>query len=93
MEYQIGADSMSQGIWKQYVRSPRSYAKYRINQMTLRHGNSWKNKLRLCAHYVSSCMLSKDAQWLANSPLKGLTLLAAPLGLVLYFYIKRKNRS
>ena len=93
VEYQIGADSMSQGIWKQYVRSPRSYAKYRINQMTLRHGNSWKNKLRLCAHYVSSCMLSKDAQWLANSPLKGLTLLAAPLGLVLYFYIKRKNRS
>ena len=93
VEYQIGADSMSQGIWKQYVRSPRSYAKYRINQMTLMHGNSRKNQFRLCAHYVSSCLLSKDGNWLTNSPLKALTLMAAPIGLVLYFYIKMKNHK
>lgn len=93
VEYQIGADSMSQGIWKQYVRSPRSYAKYRINQMTLKHGNSLKNKFRLCVHYVSSCLLSKDGDWLKNSPLKGLTIMAAPLGLLLYFYVKYKNRK
>ena len=84
---------MSQGIWKQYVRSPRSYAKYRINQMNLKHGNSLKNKFRLCVHYVSSCLLSKDGDWLKNSPLKGLTIMAAPLGLLLYFYVKYKNRK
>ncbi|MCR5043463.1 MAG: glycosyltransferase family 2 protein [Bacteroidaceae bacterium] len=93
VEYQIGTDSMSQGIWKQYVRSPHSYAKYRINQMTLKHGNSLKNKFRLCVHYVSSCLLSKDGEWLKKSPLKGLTIMAAPLGVLLYFYVKYKNRK
>lgn len=92
VEYQIGADSMSQGIWKQYARSPRSYAKYRINQMTLRHGNTWKRRFQVCVHYVSSCILSKDGEWLNNTPLKGLTLLAAPLGMMLALYVKWKNK-
>ena len=93
VEYQIGADSMSQGIWKQYKRSPRSYAKYRINEMILEHGNPWKNKFRLCVHYVSSCLLAKDKNWLKNTPLKGLTLLAAPLGLVLTLLVLWRNRK
>lgn len=92
VEYQIGADSMSQGIWKQYGRSPRSYAKYRINQMTLRHGNSWKKRFRLCTHYVSSCILSGDGQWIKNSPLKVLTLLAAPLGVALWLLVLIKSK-
>ncbi len=93
VEYQIGADSMSQGIWKQYIRSPRSYAKYRINQMTLMHANSWKNKFRLCAHYVSSCILSGDSHWLKNSPLKVLTLLAAPFGVALWVLVLIKSKK
>lgn len=92
VEYQIGTDSMSQGIWKQYVRSPRSYAKYRINQMTLKHGNSTKNKFRISAHYVSSCILSRDTQWLKKSPLKMLTILMAPTGFCLYLLVLWKNR-
>ena len=83
VEYQIGADSMSQGIWKQYKRSPRSWAKYRINQMTLKHGNPLKNRFRLCVHYIASCILSADKDWLRNSPFKGLTILAIPFGLFL----------
>lgn len=92
VEYQIGADSMSQGIWKQYYRSPRSYAKYRINQMTLRHGNSWKQRFRLCIHYVSSCILSGDSQWLKKSPLKALTLFAAPFGVALSILVLIKSK-
>lgn len=93
VEYQIGADSMSQGIWKQYNRSPRSYAKYRINQMTLKHGNPLKNKFRLCVHYVSSCILSDDKDWFRNTPLKGLTILAIPFGLFLTLLVLWKNRK
>ena len=93
VEYQIGADSMSQGIWKQYKRSPRSYAKYRINQMTLKHGNSLKNRFRLCVHYVSSCILSDDKDWLRNTPLKGLTFLAMPFGSFLTLLVLWKNRK
>lgn len=93
VEYQIGADSMSQGIWKQYKRSPRSYAKYRINQMTLKHGNSLKNRFRLCVHYVSSCILNGDKAWLRNTPLRGLTILAIPLGVFLTLLVLWKNRK
>ena len=93
VEYQIGADSMSQGIWKQYKRSPRSYAKYRIMEMMLLHGNSLKNKIRLCAHYVSSCILSKDKDWLKNVPLKGLTVCVLPLGMILTLLVLWKNKK
>ena len=91
VEYQIGADSMSQGIFKQYVNSPRSFAKLRLLEMTLKH-NTLKDKCRSAAHYVSSCLLSKDKEWLQKSPKKLLTLLSAPVGMVLYCYIRFKNR-
>ena len=93
VEYQIGSDSMSQGIWRQYIRSPRSFAKYRICEMTLTHGNSLNNRFRLCVHYVSSCILSKDKRWLLTTPLKGMTLLAIPFGLLLTLIVLWKNRK
>lgn len=93
VEYQIGKDSMSQGIWKQYIRSPKSYAEYRIVEMKLVHGNSWVNKLRLCIHYVSSCLLSHDSEWFKKTPLKGMTILAVPLGMLLAGVVWWKNRK
>lgn len=93
VEYQIGGDSMSQAIWRQYVRSPRSYAKYRITELQMQHGNSVKNKLRLCTHYVSSCILSRDGDWLKNSPYKFLTLLVCPIAIMLSFFILIKARK
>lgn len=92
VEYQIGADSMSQGIFKQYVRSPRSYAKYRMMEMKVKHGMTWKRKVMLHVHYVSSCILSSNKAWLKDSPNRLLTLLMAPLGVLLTLYIKRKAR-
>ena len=91
VEYQIGADSMSQGIFRQYVNSPRSFAKLRLLEMTLKH-NTLKDKCRSAIHYVSSCLLIKDKEWLRKSPEKLLTLLLTPVGFVLYCYIRFKNR-
>lgn len=91
VEYQIGKDSMSQGIWRQYLNSPKSFAKHRIMSMTLKH-TTFANKLRLCAHYVSSCMIAKDKDWLRKSPLKLLTILMAPVGVILTMVIYYKNR-
>ncbi len=91
VEYQIGADSMSQGIFKQYINSPRSFAKMRKLEMCLEH-NTAKDRFRSAIHYVSSCLISKDKNWLKDSPKKFQTLLAAPLGLVLYFYIIFKSK-
>lgn len=92
VEYQIGADSMSQGIWRQYVNSPMSFAKLRLLEMSLKH-NTLKNKMRVCVHYISSCLLSKDADWLKKSPLKVMTLMLFPVGLALYLLVLWKNRK
>lgn len=93
VEYQIGADSMSQAIFKQFVRSPRSYVKYRILEMGLLRRNSFKNKFRLAAHYISSCIFAKDKNWLRNSPSKCISLMALPIGLLLNLYIRYKSRD
>ena len=91
VEYQIGGDSMSQGIFRQYVNSPRSFAKLRLLEMTLKH-NTLKDKCRSVIHYVSSCLLIKDKNWLRKSPEKLLTMMLAPVGAALYCYIQFKNR-
>lgn len=92
VEYQIGKDSMSQAIWKQYMDSPRSFAKHRIMWMKMRH-NTWKNKFKHCVHYVSSCIIARDRDWYKNTPLKAMTLLAIPLGIVLTFLVYWKNQK
>ena len=91
VEYQVGADSMSQAIWRQYLNSAKSFAKLRLLEMSLEH-NTLRNKIRVCVHYVSSCVLSKDRQWWSNSPLKILTLLVSPLGLFFALVVWWKNR-
>ena len=92
VEYQIGADSMSQGIWRQYANSARSFAKLRLLEMGLKR-NNFRNKMRVCVHYISSCLLSRDKKWLNNSPLKIMTLLLFPMGFMLYLMVLWKNRS
>lgn len=89
VDYQTGADSMSAGIFRQYVDSPRSFAKLRRLEMTLRRSTP-KNRLRCAIHYVASCILARDRRWLAASPRPLLTLLASPAGLILALYIKHK---
>lgn len=92
VEYQIGADSMSQAIFKQFKRSPRSYAKYRLNELSLTKNRTWRRNFIACAHYVSACIFSKDVKWLNKSPKKFMTLLAIPLGVTLNLYIRYKAR-
>ena len=93
VEYQTTGDSMSAGIWKQYLCSPKSYAKYRIMQLQMRHGNSIKRRIQLCIHYVSSCILSYNNDWLRNSPCKLMTFCVAPLGIIFSWIVKYKNKK
>lgn len=88
VEYQQ-TDSMSSGIWKQYLDSPRSFAKLRILGMSLKR-QSCKSLLMNAIHYNSSCIISKDKEWLRQSPKKFLTILTRPLGYLLSIIIKKK---
>lgn len=88
VEYQTG-DSMSAGIYRQYMNSPHSFAKMRRLEMTLRR-NTWKNLVRVAIHYNSSCIIGGESDWLAKSPRKLLTLLTRPMGWMLSKYIRHK---
>ena len=92
VDYQLGADSMSENIYRQYVDSPRSFAKLRRLEMTLRR-STWNNNLRCAVHYVSNCILAGDKDWLGSSPRKVLTILAAIPGWMLSRYIRHKVRQ
>lgn len=89
VDYQTGGDSMSEGIFRQYLDSPRSFAKQRLLEMTL-HRSTFLNNLRSAIHYVSSCIIAGDRDWLRKSPRKVMTLVAAPAGWLLTKYIRRK---
>ena len=92
VEYQIGADSMSQGIFRQYINSPKSFRKLRLMELTLVH-STFKERFRSAIHYISSCLICKDGNWLKESPRKILTIMAVPMGVLAYCYILYKNRK
>lgn len=88
VEYQENG-SMSRNIFRQYMDSPRSFAKLRVLEMQLKH-NTFMNKVRCAIHYVSSCIIARDKNWLRQSPCKALTLCAILPGWLLSCYIRHK---
>lgn len=89
VDYQNG-DSMSGAIFRQYMDSPRSFAKLRLLEMGLKR-STVINRFRSAVHYIASSIIAKDGNWLKNTPYKLITLFAAPFGLCLYVYIVYKK--
>lgn len=89
VEYQQD-DSMSRSIWKQYLDSPRSFAKLRRLEINLKHNTPW-NRFRCAVHYVANCYCAKDDTWFRTSPHKLLTIIAWAPGILLFLCIKWKN--
>ena len=85
------ADGSSRNMLHQYCKNPRGFSFYRKELMKLPLANI-TFKFRHAIHYVSSSLLSKNRQFIKESPKKGLTVLALPLGIALHFYIKVKTR-
>jgi glycosyltransferase involved in cell wall biosynthesis len=84
-------DGSSRNMLHQYKKNPRGFSFYRKALMTLPFA-SISFKFRQAVHYVSSSMLSRNRFFLKETPHKGLTILALPLGIILYLYIKTKTR-
>ena len=91
VQYQRG-DSMSGNIWRQYLDSPRSFAKMRRLEMNLEHSTPL-NRFRCAVHYVSESLIARNRHWLKESPRKGLSLLAAVPGILLFLYIRLSNKA
>ena len=83
VEYQ--PDGMTNSIFKQYLRSPRSFREMRLLDMAL-NGASLKFTAKKTIHYVSSCILSREP-CIRTSPRKLLTVLLYPFGVLLTLYL------
>lgn len=79
-------DGSSKNMLRQYRRNPKGWAFYRIENMKNPKA-SLKYKFKECVHYVSSSLISKNKGFLSETPYKLLTVLAIPLGVLLYGYI------
>lgn len=84
-------DGSSQNMLSQYLKNPQGFAFYRKELMKLPFASPLF-KFRQAVHYVSSSLISRNGQFLKETPLKTITLLAVPLGITLYGYITLKTR-
>ncbi|NOV00203.1 glycosyltransferase family 2 protein [Paenibacillus planticolens] len=83
-------DGSSMNMLHQYRKNPKGFAFYRKELMKLPSASLFF-KFRQSIHYVSSCMTSGNHKFLRESPSKVLTFLAIPLGVMLYWYVRRKT--
>lgn len=89
VEYQ--PDGSSNTMWKQYINNPKGFAFWR--KVCMEYPFSRKRLFIDCIHYVSSCILAGEKQFIRKSPRKGWTILAMPFGLMLNAYIVMKTKS
>lgn len=87
VEYQ--PDGMTNGMYRQYYNSPRSFAQTRRLYLSF-PGTGLKFRFKNCIHYVSSSILAGDWNFIRTSPAKLLTVLAIPFGLLLSLVVRYK---
>ena len=87
-------DGSSINMFNQYRKNPKGFAFYRKELMKLPFA-SLSFKYRQAIHYVSSSLLSNNKRFLKETPSKGLTILAIPLGILIIFiyYIQNQDRT
>ena len=83
-------DGMGATVFKQYLRSPKSYRMMRQQELSL-PGNL-PFLMKKSVHYVSSCILSGEP-CLSGTPHKLLAVLCYPAGWVFTQYLKHKVRD
>ncbi|MGN0417210.1 glycosyltransferase family 2 protein [Anaerostipes faecalis] len=88
VEYQL--DGSSHNMLRQYYNNPRGFAF--IRKVDMKYNKTWKENFKTCIHYVSSSLISKNRNFIKESPKKGMTILAIPAGILLTIYIKKNVR-
>ena len=85
-------DGSSLNMLKQYIKNPKGFSFLRISNL-----NNPKAKLvfkfKECIHYVASSFIGKNKKFLKQTPNKIMTILAIPLGIMLYVYIIAKTKK
>ncbi|RBP03143.1 glycosyltransferase family 2 protein [Rossellomorea aquimaris] len=85
------ADGSSVNMLNQYRKNPKGFSFYRKELMKLPFAST-TFKFRQAIHYVSSSLISRNWNFMSETPDKRLTLLALPFGITLYLYINQKTK-
>lgn len=83
------ADGSSTNMFKQYLRNPKGFAF--IRKVDMEKATDIKELFRCAVHYVSSSVISKNKNFIRESPKKAITVAAIPFGVALTLYIKKKS--
>lgn len=86
VDYQDSGSSAN--MWKQYYKNPKGFAFFRKSEMKYQHG---LQLFKTCIHYVSSSIISKNKNFVKESPKKLMTVLAVPFGFVLTVITKLES--
>ncbi|WP_391557572.1 glycosyltransferase family A protein [Robertmurraya sp.] len=84
-------DGSSMNIINQYRKNPRGFAFFR--KVAIKYSPTLIGRYRECLHYVSSSLMIKNSRFIIESPNKTLTLMAVPMGVLLYLYLKNTSRA
>lgn len=88
VEYQ--PDGSSNTMWRQYLKNPKGFAFWR--KVCMQYPISKKRLIIDCIHYCSSSILSRNYEYISDSPQKMLSLLCSPLGIILSLIIIMKAK-
>ncbi|WEG11519.1 glycosyltransferase family 2 protein [Pullulanibacillus sp. KACC 23026] len=83
-------DGSSRNIITQYKTNPKGFLLYRVT--TMNYAQSFKERFRASIHFISSNLLLKNYKYWMSSPNKLITILATPLGVALFLFIKKTKR-
>ena len=84
-------DGSSKNMFRQYYKNPRGFSFMRKVHMV--YDKKFINKFKNCIHYVSSSFISKNKEFISESPNKLMTIFSIPFGAILYLLIKHNNKE
>lgn len=84
-------DGSTRNMYCQYLRNPKGFAFLR--KVHMKYDKTLKRKFLTCIHYVSSSFISKNKNFIEESPLKLMTVMAIPFGFALYILTICKCRE
>ena len=84
-------DGSSKNMFRQYYKNPRGFSFMRKVHMV--YDKKFINKFKNCIHYVSSSFISKNKEFISESPNKLMTIFSIPFGAIHYLLIKHNNKE
>lgn len=84
-------DGSSKNMYLQYVKNPRGFCNER--RYVMKNAPTFRLRFLAAIHYVAESRLAKDNFFMQHSTNKGVTLLAVPMGMLLYQFILYKVRA